>query len=392
VWRGPAAARWSRRALLLLATAALGGVDASKLVAGSVVAEPAPSKHVVNFDGLPEGSPITQVVGATFGAPAAIGFPETPAAYVCPAAPTARGGAAVAPACAGRDPGSNASGLLVRLNFAAQSVSAQVGTTQTTPGGFAAEIDAFDAAGKRLGTDAALVGSATSGQGTGAVAPVSITVGSTQSIAYVALFFNSFFPPGPQLVLDNLVYSGGTPPSSTTTTTTGGSSSVPPATGAPSGDVRVNGRPFTGGQIRYGSTVDVTHGMLQLATDAGTLRVNGAGGITAAFVLLHHVVGKTPLVELRLAKGDFSQCPKRKKSSASIASATTVRQVWGDGKGRFETSGRYASATVRGTNWLTADRCDGTLTKVVRGVVEVNDIPKRIRIRVPAGRSYLAKP
>jgi hypothetical protein len=28
---------------------------------------------------------------------------------------------------------------------------------------------------------------------------------------------------------------------------------------------------------------------------------------------------------------------------------------------------------VRGTRWLTEDRCDGTLTKVVRGTVEVDD-------------------
>ena len=29
-----------------------------------------------------------------------------------------------------------------------------------------------------------------------------------------------------------------------------------------------------------------------------------------------------------------------------------VRKLWGDGKGRFTTKGRYSSATVRGTKWL----------------------------------------
>jgi hypothetical protein len=120
--------------------------------------------------------------------------------------------------------------------------------------------------------------------------------------------------------------------------------------------------------------------------------VNGAGGITAAFKLVRGRDGTTPVVELRLVKGDFSPC-KRKKASASRAqNARTVRQLWGNGKGRFRTTGRYASATVRGTNWLTADRCDGTQVKVRTGVVAVLDIPHRRTVSVRAGGSYLAKP
>jgi len=69
---------------------------------------------------------------------------------------------------------------------------------------------------------------------------------------------------------------------------------------------------------------------------------------------------------LRLVKGDFSVCPKRKPNSASRAAARVVRALWGDGKGQFRTRGQYASATVRGTRWLTADRCDGTFTRVAR--------------------------
>jgi len=69
-----------------------------------------------------------------------------------------------------------------------------------------------------------------------------------------------------------------------------------------------------------------------------------------------------------------------------------VRQLWGDGKGSFQKRGRYAAATVRGTHWLTADRCDGTLTRVVRGVASVADLPKHTTVTVRAGRSYLATP
>jgi hypothetical protein len=120
--------------------------------------------------------------------------------------------------------------------------------------------------------------------------------------------------------------------------------------------------------------------------------VNGAGGVTAAFVLARGKDGKKPVVELRLAKGDFGVCPKRKPSGVSRAAATTVRQIWGDGKGSFRTKGRYASATVRGTKWLTADRCDGTFVRVTRGAIGVIDPPRRTEVRVPAPRTYLARP
>ena len=46
---------------------------------------------------------------------------------------------------------------------------------------------------------------------------------------------------------------------------------------------------------------------------------------------------------------------------------------------------------MRGTIWETVDRCDGTLTKVKRGVVVVRDFRKRRSITVRAGKSYLAR-
>jgi len=114
----------------------------------------------------------------------------------------------------------------------------------------------------------------------------------------------------------------------------------------------------------------------------------GANRITAAFVLVRGTDRGRPIVELRLAKGDFKVCPKRRGLATA---ATIVRQVWGTGKGRFRTRGRYASATVRGTRWLTADRCDGTQTRVTQGVVQVNDLPRNRQVTLRAGGSYLAR-
>ncbi|MGZ4331685.1 MAG: hypothetical protein ACXVXL_27240, partial [Solirubrobacteraceae bacterium] len=39
------------------------------------------------------------------------------------------------------------------------------------------------------------------------------------------------------------------------------------------------------------------------------------------------------------------------------------------GHGKFRTKGRYAAATVRGTIWTTADRCDGTLVHAIKDTV-----------------------
>jgi hypothetical protein len=176
-----------------------------------------------------------------------------------------------------------------------------------------------------------------------------------------------------------------------TTTTRSGGSTEPPA-GTPTGTVLVNGRPFAGGAVPYGSTVDVTKGSLLVKTGTGSVTVNGASSVPAAFKLLRGTDRGKPITELRLVKGSFSACPKRKTSSARQAAATPVRQLWGKGTGAFRTRGRFGAATVRGTRWLTADRCDGTNVKVTQGVVQVSDFPARKQVTVRAGRSYLAKP
>jgi ferric-dicitrate binding protein FerR (iron transport regulator) len=60
-------------------------------------------------------------------------------------------------------------------------------------------------------------------------------------------------------------------------------------------------------------------------------------------------------------------------------------------KGKFRTRGRYSAATVRGTRWTVTDRCDGTLTAVARGKVEVRDFLKRKTVFVKTGKTYLAR-
>jgi hypothetical protein len=71
-----------------------------------------------------------------------------------------------------------------------------------------------------------------------------------------------------------------------------------------------------------------------------------------------------------------------------------VRRLWGNGRGRFRTRGRYSSATVRGTKWLTEDYCNGTLTRVAKrprtNRVVVRDQVRRRNVTLRAGRAYFA--
>jgi hypothetical protein len=164
-----------------------------------------------------------------------------------------------------------------------------------------------------------------------------------------------------------------------------------PPTGSATGTVLVNGAPFTGGTIPYGANVDVTNGTLDMSTETGTVTVFGGGGVTSTFKLVRSSASKQTIVEMRLTGGNFSSCGNR-ALSASEKKKKKIRHLWAKGKGRFRTKGRYSSASVRGTYWLTEDRCDGTFTQVKEGVVAVNDLVKKRTVNVSAGHSYLAKP
>ena len=106
-------------------------------------------------------------------------------------------------------------------------------------------------------------------------------------------------------------------------------------------------------------------------------------------------------VDVYLRGGSFKSCPRLatrhrrhggRSASASASKAKRVRKLWGrDHGGRFRSHGRHSHATVRGTRWLTVDRCDGTLTRVTNGSVAVRDFTRHRTVVVRAGHSYVAK-
>jgi hypothetical protein len=156
-------------------------------------------------------------------------------------------------------------------------------------------------------------------------------------------------------------------------------------------------------QIIPGAVIDARRGVLQLTTATGKKQTVQKGRFRKGVFSVTQSKKRKPrgLVELRLARNiDGKVLTKGCKSSRSgdltgVAAKKPSKKVLNllksDAKGKFRTTGKYSAATVRGTKWDMADRCDGTLTKVHRGLVDVEDFAKRKTIAVSAGHSYLAK-
>lgn len=154
-------------------------------------------------------------------------------------------------------------------------------------------------------------------------------------------------------------------------------------------------------QIPVGSLLDTRRGTVKLTSARDSKGATQSSDFESGVfqVLQSRSPSAKGLTELRLKGSSFSACRSRargKRSSTRAevfrrASERTIRRLRGRGSGRFSTRGRYSAATVRGTDWTVADRCDGTLTKVSSGRVAVRDLRKRKTVVLLAGKSYLAR-
>jgi DNA-binding beta-propeller fold protein YncE len=146
-------------------------------------------------------------------------------------------------------------------------------------------------------------------------------------------------------------------------------------------------------EIPIGSTVDTAKGTVRLTTAKNLKGGTQTGDFYSGLFLLQQQARAGAVTDLRLSGGLFNGCAKLPKGGAAGAakSAKPVRQLWGKGTGNFRTTGRYSAASVRGTSWLTVDRCDGTLTRVTSGVISVRDFVRKKTITLRKGGSYLAR-
>jgi hypothetical protein len=166
--------------------------------------------------------------------------------------------------------------------------------------------------------------------------------------------------------------------------------------------------PFTGAaNIPVGSQLDTSKGRVALtsAADTAGAKTQTSDFYKGIFQVKQSVPKKKPkkpkaLVTDLVLKGEIarSQCAPLKGARSATEAATKKKgpksvlgKLWGSGKGKFRTDGKYSAATVRGTIWLVEDRCEGTFTKVTRGTVQVRDLKRKKTITVKAGHSYLAR-
>jgi hypothetical protein len=139
--------------------------------------------------------------------------------------------------------------------------------------------------------------------------------------------------------------------------------------------------------IPLGSTIDAERGALMLSS----VPRSGAAPQTAKFYEGVFKVTQSGGTTVLALTQPLASCRGR-SARAAAKKKPSKRHLWGDGKGAFRTSGKYSSATVRGTKWLVQDSCAGTLTRVVRGSVKVRDNVRHKTVTVAAGKSYLARP
>jgi hypothetical protein len=151
-------------------------------------------------------------------------------------------------------------------------------------------------------------------------------------------------------------------------------------------------------QIPLGSILDTSKGVARITTATTASRKGklqsgdfGAGlfkllqnrrqkGLTELDIIDNHSPG-----QLCASKGKKATIASRHPSSRVLGRLTA------NSHGHFTARGQYSAATVRGTVWGVQNRCDGTLTRVVRGALSVRDFRLRKTITLFTGQTYLAR-
>jgi hypothetical protein len=149
-------------------------------------------------------------------------------------------------------------------------------------------------------------------------------------------------------------------------------------------------------QIPVGSTLDATAGVARITTATATVGKTQTGEFGAGIFKLLQSRKQKGLTELdiddnRGAKQACASLGKKAAVAAKHLSSKTLGRLNANAHGSFSAHGQYSASTVRGTVWSVANQCDGTLTKVARGVVSVRDFRRRKTITLHSGQSYLAK-
>jgi NHL repeat len=147
--------------------------------------------------------------------------------------------------------------------------------------------------------------------------------------------------------------------------------------------------------VPVNSVVNAAGGTVAITSARDLSGATQTASFTGALFAVAQRRSSRPVTELVLRGGNFRACRAGRARTGVVANAAwsrrRIRRLWGSGKGRFRTRGRHGAATVRGTKWVTSDRCDGTLVVVRRGKVAVRDFRRRKTVMLRAGGRYLAR-
>jgi hypothetical protein len=148
-------------------------------------------------------------------------------------------------------------------------------------------------------------------------------------------------------------------------------------------------------QIPLGAVLETTHGVVALETATASSHKPQFGNFGAGIFKLLQARKQKGLAELDIMNAHTARqvCASIGKRAAVAAklSSKVLGRLNANAHGKFTTKGQYSAATVRGTVWSVTNQCDGTLTKVQRGVVSVRDFRRRKTITLFTGQHYLAR-
>jgi streptogramin lyase len=148
--------------------------------------------------------------------------------------------------------------------------------------------------------------------------------------------------------------------------------------------------------VPVGARIDTRQGTIDLVTALGGGRTQKARFWNGVFTVKQSKKGGG-YTDIYVAPATGCKTGAAAKKSGGVSAARKKKKhrrnsLWGrDSHGRYRSHGRGSIATVRGTTWLTEERCGGTYTKVKDGKVSVRDKRRHRTVLVRAGHGYLAR-
>jgi len=135
--------------------------------------------------------------------------------------------------------------------------------------------------------------------------------------------------------------------------------------------------------IPVGTQLDATRGSLVVMAATAVAGKLAAALLEGGLFQLLQSGGLGGLVDVKMSTPSTANCVAGNPSRVLALLNARVH-------GSFRTDGRYSAATARGTEWTTAEQCDGTLTRVQEGVVAVQNLRTGQTTSVSPGQTYVA--